>query len=39
MGTDTYEVGVMIEKRLIELTQAVDALRRSIEAFDHKGGV
>ena len=34
MGNDTYEVGLMIEKRLIELTQAVDALRRSIEAME-----
>ena len=39
MGTEAYEVGRMIEARLIELTQAVDALRRSIEALDTKGGV
>ena len=39
MGTDTYEAALMIEKRLIELIQSVDALRRSIEAFDDKGGV
>ena len=30
MGTDTYEAALMIEKRLIELTQAVDELRRVI---------
>jgi hypothetical protein len=39
MGTEAYEVGRMIEARLIELTQAVDALRRSIEALDRQGGV
>jgi hypothetical protein len=34
MRTDAYDVGRMIERRLIELTQAVDELRRAIEALD-----
>ena len=39
MGTEAYDAARMIELRLIELTQAVDALRRSIEALDRQGGV